>query len=264
MEIDHVVLAARDKNEAEEVLAEAGLSIARGRILPGLGLSNLVVPLRHGQILEVHYPNGESPAPDAPPLLRFDTEALAAHPTRTLIPMAWLVVIEDESRLRELAATHDMSVIEAPAEGPEFPSYTLAGFGANFQRRFLPCLIHWPQGQPVLDAAHRRRPLGITGIDVAGPADVIENWCGGKPEGLRTLPGTSGPVRVEVGFADGPPVSFGLPDQSRGGGHYASANVLRATPDLPPSRDVFRRNGSRLRTLSQDRRRGRRAGVHTR
>ncbi|ADD42929.1 VOC family protein [Stackebrandtia nassauensis] len=212
MEIDHVVLAARGKTEAEEVLDQAGLGVARGRTLPGLGLSNLVVPLRHGQILEVHYPNGETPAADAPPLLRFDTDALDTHPAHTLIPMAWLVVIEDAARLRDLAAAHDMSVIEAPAEGPEFPPYTLAGFGANFERRFLPCLIHWPQGQPVLDAPHRRRPLGITGIDVAGPVGTIEDWCGGEPDGLRTLPGTSGPVRVTVGFAEGPPVTFGLPE----------------------------------------------------
>ncbi|WP_328773873.1 VOC family protein [Streptomyces sp. NBC_00286] len=210
MEIDHVVLAARTKTDAEQVLSEAGLGIARGRTIPGLGLSNLVVPLQHGQVLEIHYPNGEAPAPGAPPLLEFDTEALAAHPSQPLVPMAWLVAFEDEERLRELAATNGMSVIEAPAEGLGFPPYTLAGFGANFDRRFLPCLIHWPEGPAALSAAHRRQPVGITSIDVAGPADVIEGWCGGKPNGLRTAPGTTGPLRVEIGFADGAPLTLGL------------------------------------------------------
>ncbi|MFI6012173.1 VOC family protein [Streptomyces sp. NPDC051243] len=210
MEIDHVVLAARSRADAEEVLSRAGLGVARGRPIPGLGLSNLVVPLRHGQVLEIHYPNGETPATGAPPLLEFDNEALAAHPSAPLIPMAWLVVVEDEQRLRELAAANEMSVIEAPAEGPGYPPYTLAGFGQNFERRFLPCLIHWPQGPGVLSAAHRRQPVGVTGIDVAGPADVIEGWCGGKPSGLKTVPGNAGPLRVEVGFVDGASLTLGL------------------------------------------------------
>jgi hypothetical protein len=178
--------------------------------MPGLGLSNLVVPLRYGQLLEVHYPNGESPASDAPPLLRFDTEALEAHPGQTMIPVAWLVAIEEEPELRELAARRDMSLIEAPAEGPGFPPYLLAGFGQNFARRFLPCLIHWSEGFPPLEAEHRRAPVGITGIDVAGSADIIEDWCGGKPEGLRTVEGTAGPLRVEVAFVDGGSVTFGV------------------------------------------------------
>jgi hypothetical protein len=210
MEIDHVVLAARTKADAEQVLSEAGLGVARGRAIPGLGLSNLVVPLRHGQVMEIHYPNGEAPAPGAPPLLEFDKEALAAHPSQPLIPMAWLVVIEDEQRLRDLVAMNDMSVIEAPAEGPGFRPYVLAGFGANFERRFLPCLIHWPEGPAVLSAAHRRQPVGITSIDVAGPADVIEGWCGGKPNGLHALPGSAGPLRVEVSFVDHAPLTLGL------------------------------------------------------
>ncbi|MBO3733026.1 VOC family protein [Glycomyces niveus] len=210
MEIDHVVLATRSRQEAEQALAEAGLGIARGRELPGLGLSNLVVPLRHGQLLEVHYPNGKAPAPGAPPLLRFDSEALELHPEDTLIPVAWLVAVEEEARLRELAARHAMSLIEAPAEGPGFPPYLLAGFGQNFARRYLPCLIHWSEGFPPLRAEHGREPVGITGIDVAGPRDVIEDWCGDRPAGLRTVPGTSGAVRVEIGFADGGTVTLGV------------------------------------------------------
>lgn len=212
MEIDHVVLAARSKGDAERVLAEAGLGIARGRVMAGLGLSNLVVPLRSDQILEIHYPNGEDPAPGAPPLLRFELEAFAANPDAPMVAMAWLVAFEDEQRLREVAAANAMSVVDVPAEGPGFPPYVLAGFGANFERRYLPCPIHWPEGTPPLDAEHRRRPTGITRIDVAGPTDEIATWLGGAPNGLRTFPGTTGPLRVEVGFTEGLPFTFGLPE----------------------------------------------------
>ncbi|THV34688.1 LysR substrate-binding domain-containing protein [Glycomyces buryatensis] len=212
MEIDHVVLAARSSADAERVLGEAGLGVARGRVMPGLGLSNLVVPLRSDQILEIHYPNGEEAAPDAPPLLRFELEAFEANPDAAMVAMAWLVAFEDELRLREVAAANEMSVVDVPAEGPGFPPYVLAGFGANFERRYLPCPIHWPEGMPPLDAAHRRRPTGITRIDVSGPAEEIETWCGGEPNGLRTFPGTVGPLRVEIGFEAGGPVVLGLPE----------------------------------------------------
>jgi hypothetical protein len=227
MEIDHVVLAARTRADAEQVLDRAGLGVARGRTIPGLGVSNLVVPLRHGQLLEIHYPNGEDPSPGAPPLLRFDKEALAAHPSEPLVPMAWLVAIVDEQRLRTVAATNEMSVVEAPAEGPGFPPYVLAGFGANFDRRFLPCLIHWPEGFPALSASHRRQPAGITRIDVAGPAAVIEDWCGGMPNGLHAVPGTAGPLRVEVGFVHGPPLILGLAVMT------TSRHALRAMTTRP-------------------------------
>ncbi|WP_037265696.1 VOC family protein [Kibdelosporangium aridum] len=212
MEIDHVVLAARSKADAEKELKRAGLGIARGRVIPGLGLSNLVVPLRRGQCLEVHYPNGESPAPGAPPLLQFDMEALDTHPSAAMVPMAWLVVIEDESRLRDLAAAGDEPVHEVPAEDPGYPSYLLAGFGANFDRRWLPVLIHWPEGTAALSAAHQRQPVGIARIEVAGPAEDIQRWCGGEPHGLRTLPGSAGPLRVVIGFADGTTHTLGLTD----------------------------------------------------
>lgn len=215
MEIDHVVLAARTKADAEEVLSQAGLGIARGRTIPGLGLSNLVVPLRPGQLLEILHPNGEQPVPGAPPLLEFNTEALAAHPSAALVPMAWLVLLEDELRLRELAATNDLSVQEVPADGPGYPPYTLAGFGANFDRRWLPCLIHWPEGSPPLAAEHRRRPVGITRLDVAGSADDVRRWCGGMPRGVRVVPGTAGPLQVEIGFADGAALTLGVSGQSR-------------------------------------------------
>jgi hypothetical protein len=211
MEIDHVVLAARSKSEAERVLSEAGLGIARGRVMAGLGLSNLVVPLRPGQLLEIHYPNGEDPAPAAPPQLQFELEALAANADAAMVAMAWLVAFDDERRLRETAAANDMSVVDVPAEGPGFPPYVLAGFGANFTRRYLPCPIHWPEGMPPLHAEHRRRPVGITRIDVSGPAEEITSWLGGEPNGLRTVPGTTGPLRVEVGFETGEPVTLGLP-----------------------------------------------------
>jgi hypothetical protein len=209
MEIDHVVLAARTREAAERHLDEAGLGIARGRDIPGLGLANLIVPLGR-DLLEIHYPNGEAPAPGTPPLLDLDRKALAAHPSAPFVPMAWLVLLDDGSRLRDLAAVNDAPVSEAPSEGPGYPPYVLAGFPATIGRPWLPSLIHWPDGRPELGATHRRRPTGITRIDVSGPAEDIHRWCGGTPRVLHTVPGTAGPLRVEVGFADGTTLALGL------------------------------------------------------
>jgi hypothetical protein len=213
MEIDHVVFAARAKEDAEDVLNGAGLAIARGRTIPGAGVSNLVVPLGRS-LLEIQYPNGETPAAGAPPFLELDRKAFAAHPSDRLIPMAWLVLVEQERRLRELAAANDAPVIEAPAEGPGYPAYTLAGVGVTFDRPWIPFLIHWPvpveQRPAALAAPHRRLPTGINRIEVAGPADEIRRWCGEEPQGLQSVTGSDGPRRVEVGFADGPPVILGV------------------------------------------------------
>ncbi|MGK5692893.1 VOC family protein [Streptomyces sp. URMC 128] len=165
MEIDHVVLAARSRADAEQVLNQAGLGIARGRTIPGLGLSNLVVPLGQG-LLEIHYPNGEPPAPGAPPLLELDRKALAAHPSEPLVPMAWLVLIEDASRLRDLAAANDAPVSEAPSEGPGFPPYTLAG---------LPRPSAGP-GCPRSSTGRRASPPSAPHTDASPVASPASTW----------------------------------------------------------------------------------------
>lgn len=219
MHLDHVVLAARSRADAEAELRRVGLGVARGRELPGLGLSNLVVPLGTA-LLEVHYPNGRSPAADAPPLLAIDRAALDAAPTAPLVPVAWIVAYEDEARLRSLAAAHDAPVLEAPDEGPGFPPYVLAGFGATFDRPWLPALIHWPvpaaERPAALTAPHRRRPTWVVGLDVAGPRDDITRWCGGLPDGVRCHPGRTGPRAVEIGFGDGATATLGVPVTGEG------------------------------------------------
>ncbi|MGP4102638.1 hypothetical protein [Nonomuraea sp. KM90] len=67
MKIDHVVLAARTPEQAEQTLPEHGLGIARGRVPHGFGLSNLVGPLGQSS-LEIHYPNGGEVDPALPPI----------------------------------------------------------------------------------------------------------------------------------------------------------------------------------------------------
>jgi hypothetical protein len=212
--VDHVVLAARNRAHAEQALDAVGLSVARGRALPGLGLSNLVVPLGRS-LLEVHYPDGREPAPGAPPLLDIDRASLAARPSTPLVPVAWIVAYEDEAELRQLADRNHAPIIEAPEEGPGFPRYVLAGFGATFDRPWLPALIHWPipleERPAALPVDHRRPVTGIDRIVVSGPVEDIAAWCGGVPRGVHTAPGRRGPQAVRVGVGEGDPIWFGDP-----------------------------------------------------
>ncbi|WP_188195949.1 VOC family protein [Nonomuraea sp. SYSU D8015] len=211
MEIDHVVLAARTREQAEQALREHGLGIARGRVLPGFGLSNLVVPLGRS-FLEIHYPDGGETDPALPPIGEVQRRALDRCPA-PLVPVAWLAGCEDAALLRRLAAENDLAVSEVPGEGPGYAPYVLAGFGPNLIRPWLPALIHWPvpyEERPgALTARHARRPAGIVGLDVAGSEEDVKRWCGGLPEGARVVEGDTGPLRVRIGFDDGPPVTLG-------------------------------------------------------
>ncbi|TMR10285.1 VOC family protein [Nonomuraea turkmeniaca] len=194
------------------MLSEHGLGIARGRVIPGFGLSNLVVPLGRS-FLEITYPNGEDPNPALPPVAAVQQKALG-RASEPLVPVAWLVGFENAATLHRLANRNDLAVSEVPAEGAGYPGYTLAGFGPNLVRPWLPTLIHWPvphEEKPgALTAPHTRRPTGILHLDIAGREEDIERWCGELPEGVRLVNGDAGPLRVSVGFHDGPPITLGI------------------------------------------------------
>lgn len=212
MHIDHVVLAARGRDEAEEALTAVGLGVARERIVDGFGLSNLVVPLGES-MLEITYPNGEEVDPALPPFADRHRAALEAH-SEPLVPVAWLVRYDQEAELRRRAESNALPVAEIPALGPGHPAYLLASSGANVDRPWLPSLICWqapPEEWPAtLSAPHTRKPTGIIGVDIAGPLAEIESWCGGLPEGARVVLGRQGPRRVYVGFVEGPRATLGL------------------------------------------------------
>ncbi|MGP3955752.1 VOC family protein [Nonomuraea sp. 3N208] len=212
MEIDHVVLAARSREQAEQVLSAHGLAVARGRVIPGFGVSNLVVPLGRSS-LEIHYPNCEVPDSTLPPIAAAQARALDRYP-EPLVPVAWLVGFEDVESLHRLASQNNLTISDVPEEGPGYPAYTLAGFGPNMIRRWLPALIHWPvphEERPhALTAPHTRQPTGIVGLDIAGSQKDVEQWCGGLPAGVRVVEGDAGPLRVSIGFDDGASITLGV------------------------------------------------------
>jgi hypothetical protein len=212
--LDHVVLAARRRDDIDRELTALGLRAGSSRSIPGAGLSNIVVAIGT-QLLEFHYPDGTPVQAGGPPYARVQQEALSAHPDTALIPVAWLVRYETEDLLRTVSARAGYPVAAIPPEPPNEAPYLLGGFGAAFERPWLPAFIHWsrpPHLPPTLVADHDRGSNdGWLGLDVSGPADELRAWCGAIPPTVNVEAGRAGPLRVRIHRADAEPATVGLP-----------------------------------------------------
>lgn len=212
--LDHVVLAARRREDIDTHLIELGLTAGSSRAIPGTGLSNVVVAVG-SQLLEFHHPDGSPVAEGAPPYARVQRETLAAHPDASLVPVAWIVRYGTEAELREASARVGHPVIEVPAEPPNNAPYLLGGFGAAFERPWLPAFLHWsqpPHLPPTLAEDHGRTAQeGRLGLDVSAPDDAIVQWCGSVPADVRVEAGTAGLLRVWIHRPGTEPAAVGLP-----------------------------------------------------
>lgn len=211
--LDHVVLAARRHEDIDDQLAELGLTAGSGRVIPGAGLSNVVVAIG-SQLLEIHYPDGSPVAEGAPPYASLQRKALAANPGTTLAPVAWVVRYGTEDALRAASERAGYPVVAVPAEPPNNAPYLMGAFGAAFDRPWLPMFIHWtnaPHVPPTLADDHGRKPnAGWLGLDVSAPDDAILGWCGGEPAGVRVESGNAGPLRVWLHRDGAEPKAIGL------------------------------------------------------
>jgi hypothetical protein len=217
-ELDHIVIAARRREDIDTQLTELGLTAGSGRAIPGTGLSNVVVAVG-SQLLEIHYPDGSPIAEDTPPYARIQREALAANPDVALLPVAWLVRFRTEELLREASARVGYPVVAVPAEPPNNAAHLLGALGAAFDRPWLPAFIHWtrpPHLPPTLADDHGRVPNeGRLGLDVSAPDNALADWCGSAPSGVRLETGGAGPLRAWIHHAGTEPRAIGLPPTTR-------------------------------------------------
>lgn len=212
--LDHVVLAARSRDDIDEQLADVGLRAGSSRSIPGAGLANVVVAVGT-QLLELHYPDGSPIADGGPPYARVQREALDANPATALVPVAWIVRYETEDLLREAGTRVGYPVLEIPPEPPNNAPYLLGGLGAAFERPWLPAFIHWsrsPHLPPTLVGDHDTGPNeGWLSLDVSGPEHELRDWCGSIPSGVNLEEGHAGPLRVWVHRTHDEPKAIGLP-----------------------------------------------------
>lgn len=212
--LDHVVLAARSRADIDRQLTALGLTAGSGRAIPGTGLSNVVVAVGT-QLLELHHPDGTPVEAGGPPYARVQQEALSAHPDTPLVPVAWLVRFATEELLRAVSARAGYPVAAIPPEPPNDAPYLLGGFGAAFERPWLPAFIHWsrpPHLPPALVADHDRGPNdGRLGLDVSGPEDELGDWCGAIPADVTVEAGRAGPLRVRIHRTGADAATIGLP-----------------------------------------------------
>ena len=212
--LDHVVLAARSRADIDAQLAELGLAAGSGRSIPGAGLANVVVAVGT-QLLEAHYPDGTPVEEGGPPYARTQRETLEAHPDVTMIPVAWVVRFESEHLLRAASDRAGYPTIAVPSEPPNNGPYLLGGFGAAFERPWLPAFIHWsrpPHLPPPLVKDRVRGPnQGWLTLDVAGPEAELHEWCGSVPGRVRVEAGQAGPLRVWVHAPHRAARAVGLP-----------------------------------------------------
>lgn len=214
--LDHVVVAARDRTSIEKLLSEAGLTAGSSRVIPGAGLSNIVVAVGT-QLLEFHHPDGNEAAPGAPPFAQIQATVLAAHPEVDLIPVAWLIRFPTADLLRAASARVQCPVAEVPAEPPNNAAHLLGALGPAFTRPWLPAFLHWldaPHVPPRLADDHDGPVAGQIGLEVSGPEDELRDWCGGWPDGVSALPGRAGPQRVSVHRPGLPDLWIGVPQAS--------------------------------------------------
>ncbi len=211
--LDHVVLAARSRDDIDARLAELGLTAGSSRTIPGAGLANVVVAVGT-QLLELHYPDGSPIEEGGPPYARVQREVLRAHPDVPLVPVAWLVRFESEDLLRAASVRAGYPVLAMPPEPPNDAPYLLGGLGAAFERPWLPAFIHWSfpphLPPPLVDDRTRGPNEGWLTLDVAGPEAELHEWCGAPPEHVDVVAGHAGPLRVWVHTPDTEARAIGL------------------------------------------------------
>ena len=172
--LDHVVLAARRREDIDEPLAALGLVPGSARSIPGTGPSNVVVAVGT-QLLELHYPDASPVDEGSPPYAHIQRQVLDTHLDTALVPVAWVVRFGSEGRLRAAGRRVGYPVIDAPPEPPNGAPYLLGGLGAAFERPWLPAFIHWPHPPhlpPRLVGDAASEPVeGKLGLDVSGPEE---------------------------------------------------------------------------------------------
>lgn len=192
-QIDHVIYAVRDLSSAARRFAEElGLETSGGGEHPQLGTRNEIVPVGHGQFIEllaVADETSEHPLP----------LALSSWLQSGERPVAVCLRPDDLDAVAER-----LSLTITPAErhntDGEVLHWRLAGVEAALGPERLPFFIDWQGAERQRDPEHAQaaRTDGIAWVEHGGDAERIAQWVGDRELPLRVVPGQPGPRAIAL------------------------------------------------------------------
>ena len=191
MRLDHVIYAVADLESGLRCFADQyGLVSAGGGEHPEFGTHNAIVPVGHGQFIELMAVADEG----------------SQHPL-VLSLSKWL---RDGDRLVAVCLRPDdldevaerLSIPIDPAERHtsegEVTRWRLAGVQAALGPERLPFFIDWQGAEQQLDAQHAREAStdGIAWVEYGGDAGRLAQWIGEHEMPLRIVEGEPGPHAI--------------------------------------------------------------------
>jgi glyoxalase-like protein len=197
VEIDHVLIRVFDLDGAARVLdAEHGLASMRGGRHPGWGTANRIVPLGETYLELVTVVDEREAAGSS--FGRWAAEAASG-------PMGWCVrppSLEAEAARLKLTVNSG----SRPTASGELLTWRFAGFEQAAAEPALPFFIEW--GDPSLfpgrlAAEHRRGPVELTELVLAGDAGRIEQLLGPHRLLITVRPGAPGLERIVLSGSAG-------------------------------------------------------------
>ncbi|HEX6763491.1 MAG TPA: VOC family protein [Gaiellaceae bacterium] len=198
MELDHVVLAAADLDDAaRELQARHGLASVAGGRHPGWGTENRIVPLGDAYLELVAVADEEEAACTV-----FGRRVASAREA-PFAPLAWAVRTGD---LDAHAARLGLEIEAGERARPDGTTlrWRLAGVVEAAAEPFLPFFIEWEPGATLPGAAAVRHPAGDVRVErlaLSGDGARLAAWLGGTHLAVTVRPGA--PALVGVALSGG-------------------------------------------------------------
>jgi Glyoxalase-like domain len=204
VELDHILLAVRDLDEAAEHLArDHGLTSYVGGVHPRWGTANRIVPLDDSYLeLIAVVDDRTAAATDVGRLVMKGASTRGA-------PIGWAVRPDDlDAAARRLGLEpHDGS--RARDDGT-IVRWRMAGIERTVGEPHLPWLIEWNEQGTYPGRAEVPLAAHVVRIELEGDSETLDAWLGSHTLPLDVHPGTAGVTAVVL---DGPrgTVALGRP-----------------------------------------------------
>jgi hypothetical protein len=197
MELDHVVLAVHDLDDAAEYLEhEHGLTSYVGGSHPGWGTANRIVPLGDSYLELIAVV--DEPTAAATDVGRWVADGASSRGA----PIGWAVRPDDlDATSRRLGLTAYEGSRTRP--GGATVRWRMAGIERAVSDH-LPWFIEWKDEATHPGLAERALDARVEHIEIEGDADELSSWLGTHSLPLEVRQGSTGVTAVVLRGARGP------------------------------------------------------------